>query len=75
MNPDGLSRPERSANRGCGKELREKVKQAGGCWYCVHRDQRNEGWDRAVCSRPRKTFPKCVTDESGASFELDEARA
>jgi hypothetical protein len=65
-----LTKPEQSAERELAKRQRIKVTQAGGCVYCVHRV---EGWGRAACNTPGRTFPLCLKTP-GTQFEPDYDR-
>lgn len=70
MNPEALSRPERSAARGQGRDIRADVKEAGGCAFCTRRD-RTFGIGRVhTCGvTPPRQFPACVTDARGFDFD------
>jgi hypothetical protein len=73
MNSDALTNPERTYTRAQSREIREKVKEAGGCCYCKHRAHIFEMVGRlAVCGlQPPKAFPACV---AFGQFEFDEER-
>lgn len=70
---DALSKPERHVARDQGKEVRELVKEDGGCCYCTRRCGVFETIGRrAACGlSPPKQFPACVDSPQG--FEFDEA--
>ena len=50
--------------------LVDKVKACGGCYCCLRRDQRSEGWGRATCG---KVIP-AVFLKDGCTFEPDYDR-
>lgn len=73
MSADALSRPERSCARDQAREIRELVREDGGCCYCTRRAGLFEGVGRvAACGlSPPKQFPACVGTAAG--FDFDEA--
>lgn len=69
---DALTKPERGCARGQGRDIRELVKEDGGCCYCTRRAGIFETIGRrAACGlSPPKQFPSCV--ESAQGFDFDE---
>lgn len=49
LDPEDLSRPERAVHRAQGRTAMERVKACGGCYCCLRRDPKSEGWGRATC--------------------------
>lgn len=70
---DALSKPERYVARDQGREVRDLVKEDGGCCYCTRRcSVLNTIGRRAACGlSPPKQFPACVASPQG--FDFDEA--
>lgn len=62
--------PERVAERDIARRLRRKIKDAGGCAYCIHAVH---GWDASACDTPGRTFPLCLKTR-GIGFEPDEKK-
>lgn len=69
---DSLSKPERNCARDQAKEIRELVREDGGCCYCTRRSSLFETIGRrALCGLdPPKQFPNCAGAAGG--FEFDE---
>lgn len=72
MSADALSKPERSCARDQAKDVRELVKEDGGCCYCTRRAGLFETVGRrAACGlSPPLQFPACVGEAQG--FDFDE---
>lgn len=70
MDSEQLSRPENHVHRSQGMSLVDKVKACGGCYCCTRRDQKTEGWGRAVCG---KVIPAQFL-KPGCTFEPDYDR-
>lgn len=72
LDPESLSRPERCAARGQGRDIRDVVAAAGGCAFCTRRD-RTFGIGRVHnCGlTPPRKFPACVGDARGFDFDSD----
>lgn len=70
LDPEALSRPERSVYMRQGRSLADKVIACGGCYCCLRRDPRSEGWGRARCGKAKPAeFMK-----EGCTFEPDNDR-
>ena len=69
---DHLSKPERRCARDQAKDIRELVREDGGCCYCTNRARIFETVGRrALCGlTPPKQFPACVQTRDG--FDFDE---
>lgn len=67
-----LTRPENSAELRGGRRTAEKIKAAGGCPYCIHRDRSVMAWGRSVCFKAGRVFPQCVGSQQYPAFEIDE---
>ncbi|NUS39418.1 MAG: hypothetical protein HOQ02_10400 [Lysobacter sp.] len=72
MIADVLSKPERSCARDQARDIRDLVREDGGCCYCTRRLGIFESVGRrALCGlTPPKQFPACVGTDAG--FDFDE---
>ncbi len=70
VDPLELSRPERHVYGGQRRSMVDKVKAAGGCWFCLRRDQSSEAFGRALCGKvkPAKFL------HAGCEFNPDQDR-
>jgi hypothetical protein len=65
LDPESLSRPERSVQVRDGRKALKTVEGCGGCFCCTRRDQRTEGWGRALCGMVKPAqfkSPDCKFD-------------
>lgn len=67
LDPEALSRPERSVQVRDGRAALKVVEGCGGCFCCKRRDQRTEGWGRATCGMVKKAQFK----QPGCEFDPD----
>lgn len=70
LDPEALSRPERSVLHKQGRAVMEKVVAHGGCYCCTRRDPRSEGWGRALCGK----VVRAQFLGEGCTFEPDDDR-
>lgn len=70
IDPEALSRPERALYRLQSRSVASRVIARGGCWFCTRRNQRTEGWGRAVCGKVGE--PTFLGE--GCTFEPDAVR-
>jgi len=75
INPEGLSRPEASAERAAAKRLMKRMdadrRKLGNCCICIHREVT---WDRPHCrSRPERAMGMCKEDGQQPQFQFDDA--
>jgi hypothetical protein len=70
LDPEALSRPEAAVFRGQSRAIVRTIVCAGGCYFCLRRDPKSEGWGRALCGKIiRAEFMK-----EGCTFEPDTER-
>lgn len=68
--PIGLSRPERHVYGDQKRGIVDKIKAAGGCWFCLRRDEKSEAFGRALCGKIRPV----QFLQSGCEFDPDRER-
>lgn len=70
QDPVGLSRPERHVYNSQKRGIVDMVKAAGGCWFCLRRDEASEAFGRALCG---KVQPARFL-RYGCEFDPDQTR-
>lgn len=79
MSEDDYTRPERfterhMARRRWEKRYAAKVRTAGLCSMCIHRDRHNQPFGRSICCIGTiRQHPECEKDGQGLGFEVDAA--
>lgn len=67
IDPEALTRPERAVQVRDGRAALKTVEACGGCFCCLRRDYKTEGWGRATCGMVKPAQFK----KEGCKFDPD----